>query len=290
MRVWILSNKDAGRSLSNDALRELAMHAGHSVVGLVNTKRDDIQPPQGGIDLIVAAGGDGTVATAAELSVDASTPFAILPLGTANNIAASLDLSRDVPQLIASWDRARPIPFDLAHARARSKEWLIVEGVGGGLLPAGIAAAKPALDYAEAHPSHEVAAAVRLFSRALKDLPAVRRTITIDGVPLTRDLLMFEVLNIRSVGPNLVFAPTASPSDGMFDVVMAGPEHRVDLLNYFESLSRDDDAEVILPHYRARDIRLDSCEELHMDGEVVDVRGLGEIEITVEPSATTVLI
>jgi diacylglycerol kinase family enzyme len=224
------------------------------------------------------------------MSVDASTPFAILPLGTANNIAASLNLRRDVPQLISSWERARPVPFDLGHARTQSKEWLIVEGVGGGLLPAGIAAAKPALDYAEAHPSHEVAAAVRLFSKALKELRPVRRTITVDGMPLTRDLLMFEVLNIRSVGPNLMFAPTASPSDGMFDVIMAGPEHRSDLLQYFESRSRDDDAALILPHYRARNIRVDAREELHIDDEVVDGRGLGEIDITVEPGATTVLI
>lgn len=289
MRVWILSNEDAGSSLSNDALRQLATTAGHSIVGLTDAKGDEL-PLKGEIDLIVAAGGDGTVATAAALSVGVSTPFAILPLGTANNIAASLNLSRDVPQLIASWERARPVPFDLAHARAQSKQWLIVEGVGGGLVPAGIAAAKPALDYAEAHPSHEIAAAVRLFSTALRDLRPVNRTLTVDGTPLTRDLLMFEVLNIRSVGPNLMFAPMASPSDGMLDVIMAGPEHRADLLEYLQSRSRDTDAAPILPHYRARNIRVDAGEALHMDDEVVDVRGLGEIEISVEPAAASVLI
>jgi diacylglycerol kinase (ATP) len=289
VRVWILVNEDAGRSLSNDTLRELTTHAGHSLVGLVTKRHGDIRPPKGGVDLIVAAGGDGTVATAAALSAEASTAFAILPLGTANNIAASLDLSRDVPQLIASWERARRVPFDLAHACTRSKKWLVVEGVGGGLLPAGIIAAKRALDYAEAHPAHEVAAAVRLFAAALKELQPVQTTITIDGMRLTQDLLMFEVLNIRSIGPNLVFAPSASPTDGMFDIILAGPEHRADLLRYFESHSANRHAPV-LPHYRGRRVRLGPCEHVHIDDEIVDARGLGEIDLTIEPGATEVLI
>ena len=48
-----------------------------------------------------------------------------------------------------------------------------------------------------------------------------------------------------------------------FDVVVAGPEHRADLLNYFESRVAAMTLPV-LPHYRASDIRLESCEELHM--------------------------
>ena len=37
---------------------------------------------------------------------------------------------------------------------------------------------------------------------------------------------MFEVLNIRSVEPNRVLAPDATPSDGLFDVILAGPNTR----------------------------------------------------------------
>lgn len=288
MNVWILCNKDAGRSLSHDTLRDLVRNAGHTVVDLVGAKDADPRPPEQGVDLIVAAGGDGTVATAAALAAKSEIPFAILPLGTANNIATSLDIGGDVPQLIASWHDARRVPLDLGSARAGSKEWVIVEGVGGGLIPAGIAAAQDELEFEDTHPSAEVIAAAQLFYDVMETLEPKRRTITIDGRRMSQDLLLFEVLNMRSVGPNLILAPDASASDGLFDVILAGPEHREPLLEFLKSSPGGH--RLTLPCHRARHVRIESCEELHIDDERVDVCGLGEIEIRIDPGAATVLM
>jgi diacylglycerol kinase (ATP) len=290
VNVWILCNEDAGRSLSDKDLRELAANAGHTVVDLVSPKKAQTRPPDHGVDLIVAAGGDGTVATAASLAATTSTPFAILPLGTANNIATSLGIDRGVPELISSWHRAGRVPFDLGHARAGSKEWLVVEGLGGGLIPAGIAAAQRALESVEAPPSVELVAAVQLFYNVLTELEPVRRTITVDGRQLSEELLMFEVLNIRSVGPNLVLAPDATPSDGLFDVILAGPAHRTDLLEYLESRIHNNDRRLSLPSYRARHVHIDSCEDLHIDDERIDTCSSEGIDISVAPGAATLLM
>ena len=54
-------------------------------------------------DLVVAAGGDGTVATAARVLAGRKIPLAILPLGTANNIARSLNSDGPLDTLVASW-------------------------------------------------------------------------------------------------------------------------------------------------------------------------------------------
>lgn len=291
MNVWILSNEDAGRSLSDATLRELVKNAGHTPVDLVNAHDAETRPPRlDSVDLIVAAGGDGTVELAASLVAKTSTPLAILPLGTANNIATSLGMAADVPQLISSWHRARRVPIDFGYVRIGARERLIVEGAGGGFIPAGIAAAQRALDSADAHPAVEVAAAVQLFYDVLKKLKPVRTTMTIDGVRVSEELLMFEVLNIRSVGPNLVLAPDANPSDGLFDVILAGPEHRADLLEYLESRIRDNDLALSLPSHRARHVHIDSCDELHIDDERVDVCGLGGIDIRIAPGAATLLM
>ena len=108
-----------------------------------------------------------------------STPVAILPLGTANNVATSMGIGGEMTELIASWHRARRVPFDLGHARAGSKTWLVVEGAGGGLIPAGIAAAERQRhsqeEAAPPHPSAEVATAVRAFYDVLDDLEPVRQ-------------------------------------------------------------------------------------------------------------------
>jgi diacylglycerol kinase family enzyme len=290
VNVWILCNEDSGRSLSDANLRQLVQHAGHTVVDLVTKKNVKTRPPRRGVDLIVAAGGDGTVKIGVSLVAGTSTPLAVLPLGTANNIATSLGIAADVPQLISSWDRARRVPIDLGYARAGSKEWLVVEGVGGGLIPAGIAAAERALESADSHPVVEVAAAVRVFYDVLEKLTPMRRTITIDGERFSEELLMFEVLNMRSVGPNLVLAPDANLSDGLFDVILAGPAHRAELLDYLESRIDEKERRVSLPCYRARQVHIDSCEELHIDDERVDMSEAEGIEMNVAAGAAMVLM
>ena len=290
MNVSILCNEDAGRSLSDQALRDLITKAGHCVVDLVDPKGRRTRPVPAAIDLVVAAGGDGTVASAADLVNGTSTALAILSLGTANNIAAGFGLSRDVPQLIDSWRTGRRVPFDLGRVRAGTKGWTIVEGVGGGLIPAGIAAAHRALDGADAHPSVEIDAAVRLFYDILRDLPPARRTLTMDGQRVETELILLEVLNIRSIGPNLVLAPDADPSDGWFDVVLAEPSHRTELLQYLESCLDKSHRRLSLPRHRARQVRIDSCEELHIDDERVDTCGLGALDIAIAPGAITVLM
>jgi diacylglycerol kinase family enzyme len=55
-----------------------------------------------GADVIVAAGGDGTVSAIAEAVVGTGQALAILPLGTANLLAKDLSLPLDLKQAVAS--------------------------------------------------------------------------------------------------------------------------------------------------------------------------------------------
>lgn len=290
MHIWILCNEAAGRSLSDDTLRELVLAAGHTVADLVTTSRVSRPPQRQDVDLIVAAGGDGTVATVATISARTSIPMGILPLGTANNIANSLRLGDDVQRLVTGWNHARRVPLDLGDARARAKHWVVVEGIGCGLIPAGIEAAQQALETSKAEPAVELAVAVEIFYDVLKHLEPVRRTITIDGKPISEPLLMLEILNIASVGPNLVLAPDASALDGKLDVVLAGPQHRSELLAYLESRIRNTDRRLSLPSYRACHVHIESCEMVHIDDELVDTCDLGDIDVTMQAGVATVLL
>lgn len=294
MRVWILCNESAGRSISDDDLKTLVENAGHTVVDLVSTRNGDTQPDFARMDLVVAAGGDGTARSAAAIVAGTSTPMAILPLGTANNIATSVGVGGEITELIASWHHARRVPFDLGYARAGSKTWHVVEGAGAGLIPAGIAAAEHQQqrdsETPAQHPVKEVASAVRVFYEVLDQLEPIRQTLRLDGTLLSEDLLMCEILNIRSVGPNLVLSPGASPSDGFFNVVLAGVSHRDDLRTYLEHVMNGRPARLSLPTHRARSITIDGWSQAHVDDERVDLSGLGSVAIDISPGAFTMLL
>src|SRR5688500_203880 len=103
-------------------------------------------------------------------------------------------------------------------------------------------------------------------------------------------LLLIEVLNIRSVGPNLVFGPGADPSDGYFDVVMAQECHREELRAYLDRRAEGRDTRLALPTRRAREVVIATCSDLHIDARCVDTGELGEVAIASEPMAITVLI
>jgi diacylglycerol kinase family enzyme len=135
-----------------------------------------------------------------------------------------------------------------------------------------------------------VVTAVQTFHDVLTKLEPVRHTLVLDGASFSEELLLFEILNIRSVGPNLVLSADASPSDGLFDVVVAGPSHRSELLSYLESLMEARPRQLSLPTRRARSVTIDGCSHLHVDDERLDMRRLGSVTIDISPGALTMLV
>ena len=53
--------------------------------------------------LVIASGGDGTIAKVITLLKDREAKVAIMPLGTANNIARSFGITGPVEEIVAGW-------------------------------------------------------------------------------------------------------------------------------------------------------------------------------------------
>ena len=79
-------------------------------------------------DALVVAGGDGTVNEAINGLGDARLPFAILPLGTANVLAAEIGLALDPDSVAAAIAHGRPRPITLGAANGR--RFILMAGVG----------------------------------------------------------------------------------------------------------------------------------------------------------------
>jgi len=78
------------------------------------------QAPREGIDRIVAAGGDGSLAPVAELAAELGVPLGVIPAGTANDFARAMELPEDIEEAcVIARDGLETRPVDLAAIGGR---------------------------------------------------------------------------------------------------------------------------------------------------------------------------
>ncbi len=235
MKITLIHNPGAGGGQEARALVSLIQDAGHRVRHRSTTQdwKTLLKEPA---DLVVAAGGDGTVRRVALAAAENGLPFAAIPIGTANNIAKTIGILGEAAELIEGWSespRARH-PFDFGEVVAPWGRERFVEGVGGGIIgdlidrEDEIAADATLL-------GRETDRALHLLSELVQEARVRHWQIVADGKDLSGDYFAVEVMNIRFVGPNLPLAPDAFPGDGLLDVVALGEAHREPLRTYLES-------------------------------------------------------
>jgi diacylglycerol kinase family enzyme len=172
-------------------------------------------------DLVAVAGGDGTIAKVARALRRRRVPIAPLPMGTANNICTALGLTRlTLRDQVSGWKDADERHFDVGEAAGPWGLRYFLESVGIGMIPRMIIAAQREGSQKRKAKRGRNARAVRLALKHLRDCPGVALDASIDGRPCEGRFLVFEVMNISLVGPNLCLATSADPSDRLFDVVV----------------------------------------------------------------------
>ena len=290
MRVSLLHNPSAGNGAPFEQVVRELRRAGYEVACEIERRSDFTRVRDEPVEFVVVAGGDGTVREAARALAGTGVPLAILPIGTANNVAKSLGIEGSVARNVESWRDAKPVPFDMGIARGQWGESRFLESVGAGFVPAGIEAAQE-------HPAHktedaqaELERAIESYAAALERLQPRRWTGTVDGRPIDGEFLLIEILNIPSVGANLVLAGRADPSDGYFDVVTAKEADRDAIAGYVRALREGKDAVLSLPTRRARRVEITGWERMHVDDEVRRIAEAGKVTIAVEPGAVEFLV
>src|ERR1700757_5272314 len=104
MRVTLIYNPTAGsdEQLSSNELAGLVRAAGHVVVQQLSHNDSWDEALKNPADIVAVAGGHGAVGKVAKQLLGKTAPSAVLPLGTANNIATTLGLvNQPLERLIA---------------------------------------------------------------------------------------------------------------------------------------------------------------------------------------------
>jgi diacylglycerol kinase family enzyme len=235
MRVTLLHNPTAGDdpAPADELVRELGW-AGFDVA-YVAVSEGELDPPEDLGEMVVIAGGDGTVRKVAKWVAGRGVPLAILPVGTANNVARSFGQVGSLRQLVAGWREGVRTTLDVGVVRAPWGRELFLEAFGGGafasMLASGLGRRVP--DRA-GFAGNRIDRGLQMFCEAIRAQQCQRWCLRLDDEEIVGEFLFVEVMNVHCLGPNVPLAPTADPSDGYFDLLLATEDDRAALLDYAE--------------------------------------------------------
>jgi diacylglycerol kinase (ATP) len=189
-------------------------------------------------DVVAVAGGDGTVNKVARRLIGSPTPIAIIPMGTANNIATSLGIAERKPKnLVSAWKAARSVHFDAGVAKGPWGSTHFIEGFGLGLFAETMFQLEASNGKELAHandPEEELHAVLDMLRGRLRKFKSSPVTVRLDGEDLSGQYVLLEALNVRFIGPNLNLAPEADTQDGFLDIVAVPYGKRDDLNKYLK--------------------------------------------------------
>lgn len=172
-----------------------------------------------GADVVIAAGGDGTVRMVASELSGTGIPLGIVPTGTGNLLARNLSLPLQI----------EPALEVILHGQDRAIDLVRVEGDGlsaqhfavmGGLGLDAVIMQGAADDMKKriGWPAYAVAALRHVR------FPAVRMAISVDEAePVRRRARTVVIGNVGTLQAGIPLLPDAQPDDGLLDVVVIAP-------------------------------------------------------------------
>lgn len=201
LKVYETSVEDPGQQMARDAIRD-------------------------GADVVIAAGGDGTVRFVAEELAGTDVALALVPMGTGNLLARNLKLPLDDHQACintAIHGSTREIDsvsikLEGTDGQVKKNTFLVIAGAGIDAEVMGdtrddLKARAGWLAYGEA---------------GMRHLPGKRKEISVSldgGAPQRRKVRSVMVANCGELTAGMDFIPDARFDDGLLDVVMLSPRH-----------------------------------------------------------------
>lgn len=185
-------------------------------------------------DVLIVAGGDGTVYKAVAQLSDRRRPLAIIPLGGSNNIATSLGFDRQAV-LTGDWPKNASLQtFQVGKVRTSSDDGMFVEGAGFGALAMSIGFEAPTPGSIR----EKILNGRGGLATALAEAEPLDMEMIVDGEQVTGSWLMAEVLTTSHSGPSLPLTSHAHALDGQLAVVLLEESERLNMLEWLNKPDR----------------------------------------------------
>ena len=225
MKTCIICNPGAGSVDDAGGLIEKLQHVDSATVRLTRdpgeATRIAHEAAADGCELVVAAGGDGTLNEVVNGAVEHldRVRVGLIPLGTGNDFARMLDLPDSIDACIDVLNRGHVRAVDLVRVTTDVVRYFLNVSAGGF---SGTVGEKLT---AEIKKSWGPLAYIRCAAEALPELRAYRTQIVLDNTStLELDLYNAIIANGRFVAGGTPVAPEASIDDGLLDLVLVPEE------------------------------------------------------------------
>ena len=216
-----------------------------------------------GYDVVIAAGGDGTIYEVVNGLADAQKrpKLGIIPTGTTNDFARALHLPKSIEGAAEIIANGHTMPIDIG----KMNEKYFINIAGGGRLTE--------LTYDVPIKLKTMLGQFAYYIKGIEMLPSIKPTevsIEYDGKLFEGEIVLFLVANTNSVGGFEKLAPDASLNDGMFTLLIVKKANLAELIRIVSLAMRGEhvhDKHVI--YAKANRIKVSATKEmmLNLDGE-----------------------
>lgn len=236
-----------------------------------------------GAELVIAAGGDGTIHAVANGLIGTQSILGIIPTGTMNNLAQSLNIPDTIPAACYTLFNGKTRTIDVGAINGHAFLEVAGAGLEAALFPAAEEIKRPGL-----------LSTLRGVLSGLKTVFIYQDTcvrIEIDGAKKKAyNALQVTVCNAPFYGAHLHIAPYILMDDGLLDVVIYRNFSKREYLRHAVSISqgrRPYQPKIKYLRARSLQIKADKPLEIQADGEPL---GYTPAEVTVLPAALRIRV
>ncbi|MET3683184.1 diacylglycerol kinase (ATP) [Alkalibacillus flavidus] len=270
-RARLIYNPTSGREAMRKALPDVLERleqagfetSAHATTGEGCAKDAAVVACQREFDVIIAAGGDGTVNEVVDgMARQSYRPaLGVIPMGTTNDFARAIGVPRDVHAALDIILNGFTKKLDIGQAN--DKHFMNI--AGGGKLTE--------LTYEVPSKLKTAIGQLAYYLKGIEMLPSIRPThmkIDYDGQVYEGDTMLFLIANTNSIGGFEKLAPEAEMDDGYFDLLIMKATNIAELVMIANKALRGNhihDDHIIFTRAQSITVESDEDVQLNLDGE-----------------------
>ena len=296
MRVLIINNLHSGLRDGRifEFIRKLSQDGDELIIRNtdVSTPIETLLLDADSCDFVVAAGGDGTIASVCYALRSTGIPILVFPAGTGNLLATNLNQPDESYALVDMVRSGYTLDFDLGEFIFRGTEKTVTKGF---VVIAGAGYDATIMEDSERLKDSLGPGAYIIAALANPSPELAHFTIDLDDQRIEIDGIAVLVLNFAKIYPDISITHSNDARDGLLEVAIIKPHTAVELIPAFLSAFLDRTGR--FPHradaidtFRSKNIRVEADPPLHLqyDGEAQGF--ITPFEARVLPGATRLFV